>query len=167
MLPTPTYLLNGVCAPDGRIHAAVAGDPRSAFRRGCDLARPWFTVSAPRAALVIGSDALPVSASLYQAAKIASACAPLVAEGGELVLVAECAEGVEPLETVNEAIFRIGVLPRLPPGTPIHLVSGLPPSTVERTLVRPLTDLSKLVAQASSIVVIPRASQLIVADSYS
>jgi lactate racemase len=166
-LRTPTYLLNGVCAPDGLVHAAVAGDPVTAFRRGCDLARPWFTVRAPKAALVIGSDALPVTASLYQAAKIASACAPLVLPGGDLVLVAACAEGVEPLATVNEAIFRIGVLPRLPTDATIHLVSDLPRTVVERTLVRPLDSLAHLVSRASSIVVIPRASQLIVTDDNS
>jgi lactate racemase len=167
LLPTPTYLLNGVCAPDGLVHAAVAGDPRHAFRHGCELARPWFTVRAPKASLVIGSDALPVTASLYQAAKIASACAPLVAPGGDLVVVAECADGVEPLATVNEAIFRIGVLPRLPPDAEIHLVSALPRTQVERTLVRPLDSLADLISRADSIVVIPRASQLIVTDSDS
>jgi lactate racemase len=166
-LPTPTYLLNGVCAPDGLVHAAVAGDPLAAFRHGCDLARPWFTVRAPRAALVIGSDVLPVTASLYQAAKIASACAPLVAPDGDLVLVAECAEGVEPIATVNEAIFRIGVLPRLPANAKIHLLSALPRTEVDRTLVRPLDSLSDLIARAPSIVVIPRASQLIMTDGDS
>jgi nickel-dependent lactate racemase len=162
LLPTPSLLLNGVCAPDGRVHAAVAGDPIVAFRRGADLARPWFTVRAPRASLVIGSDALPVTASLYQAAKIASACAPIVADGGDLVVVAECAEGIEPLETVNEAIFRIGVLPRLPADARLHLVSALPAATVARTLLSHVTDLSELVEKAASIVVVPRASQLII-----
>lgn len=162
MLPTPTFLLNGVNAPDGLVHAAVAGDPVTAFRHGCDLARPWFTVRAPKAALVIGSDALPVTASLYQAAKIASACAPIVAEGGDLVLVAECADGVEPLATVNEAIFRIGVLPRLPRDAKLSLVSGLPAETVGRTLLDPLASPSALIARADSIVVVPRASQLII-----
>lgn len=163
LLPTPSFLLDGVCAPDGRVHAAVAGDPIAAFRRGADLARPWFTVRAPPASLVIGSDALPVTASLYQAAKIASACAPIV--GDDLVVVAECAEGVEPLETVNEAIFRIGVLPRLPSGARLHLLSALPDATVMRTLLRPVSSLSDLVQRADSIVVVPRASQLIIEPS--
>ncbi|MDQ3338557.1 MAG: lactate racemase domain-containing protein [Myxococcota bacterium] len=161
LVPTPVFLVNGVLAPDGLVHAVVAGDPRAAFRRGCDLARSWFTVRAPKASLVIASDALPVTASLYQAAKIASACAPLVADGGDLVLVAECAEGTGPLDTVNEAIFRIGVLPRLPTNAKIHLVSALPREVVERTVVRPLTTLTPLLERADSIVVVPRASQLI------
>ena len=136
-LPTPTFLLNGVAAPDGLIQAVVAGHLELAFRAGAHLARPWFHVEAPRAGLVIASDALPVTASLYQAAKIAAAVAPLVAPGGTLALVAECAEGIEPLAVVNEAIFRIGILPRLPPGASIRLVSSLDPSRVAGTLVGP------------------------------
>jgi nickel-dependent lactate racemase len=160
LLATPTFLLNGVCGPDGAIHAAVAGDPIAAFRRGADLARPWFTARAPKASLVIASDVLPVTASLYQAAKIASACAPIVAEGGRLVLVAECADGIEPIETVNEAIFRIGVLPRLPSSASIQLLSGLSEETVRRTLCDPISSID--IRTTDSIVVVPRASQLII-----
>ena len=91
--------------PDGLVHARspVIRSPRSVEARSSRVRGSRFA-----------SDALSITASLYQAAKIASACAPLVADGGALVLIAECADGVEPLATVNEAIFRIGVLPRLP-----------------------------------------------------
>lgn len=178
LVPAPTYLLNGVCGPSGSdgsagpgpgsgrgddVHAAVAGDPVAAFRAGAALARPWFTVRAPRSPLVIASDALPVTASLYQAAKIAAAAAPLVAEGGTLALVAECAEGTGPLDVVNEAIFRIGVLPRLPRGATIALVSALPPEEVARTLLTHAPSLEPLIrAAADPIVVLPRASRLLV-----
>lgn len=70
LVPTPTFLLDGVCGPDHAVHAAVAGDPLVAFRAGAELARPWFTVRARPAPIVIASDALPVTATLYQAAKI-------------------------------------------------------------------------------------------------
>jgi len=161
-VPAPTFLLDGVAAPDGLIHAAVAGDLEAAFRAGAALARPWFRVAAPRAALVIASDALPVTASLYQAAKIAAAVAPLVLPGGTIALVAECADGVEPLPIVNEAIFRIGILPRLPPGASIRLVSSLDPSTVDRTLVGHAPSIEGLLASHSGpVLVVPRASQLL------
>ena len=163
LLPAPAFLVNGVCGPDDAVHAAVAGDLVAAFRAGVALARPWFTVRAPRAPLVIASDALPVTASLYQAAKIAAAAAPLVAEGGTLALVAECADGIGPLDVVNEAIFRIGVLPRLPPGATLALVSSLPPEEVRRTLLVHAPSLEPLLRAAPDpIVVIPRASRLLV-----
>ncbi|MBA3787649.1 MAG: DUF2088 domain-containing protein [Actinobacteria bacterium] len=163
LVPAPTFLLDGVCAPDGEIHAAVAGDPVLAFRHGADRARPWFAVRGPRASVVIASDTLPVTRSLYQAAKIASAVAPLVEPGGALVMVAECADGVEPLGTVNEAIFRIGVLPRLANGVTIYLVSGLPAAIVERTLVTPAASVAAvLAAHGGAVTIVPYASQLII-----
>lgn len=161
-IPTPMFLLNGVCAPDGHVHAVVAGDLERAFREGADLARRWFTVRAPRAPIVVASDTLPVTASLYQAAKIAAACAPLVDEGGVLVLVAECAGGIGPLDVVNEKIFRIGVLPRLPRAASIHLVSGLSSESVAGTLVRHAASVADVLShRAGRIVVVPKASQLI------
>ncbi len=163
-LPTATFLLDGVCGPDDVVHAVVCGDPRLAFRDGIAQARPWFTVRAPRADLVIASDALPVSGSLYQAAKIAAAVCPLVAASGTLVIVAECSNGLgAPLATVNEAIFRIGILPRLAAGARLRLVSGLSRETVSETLVEHVASVDDLIASTTGgIVVVPRASQLIV-----
>jgi nickel-dependent lactate racemase len=162
LLSTPAFLLNGVCAPDDQIHAAVAGDLRIAFRAGAELAGPWFTVRAPRAPLIIASDALPVTASLYQAAKIAAAAAPLVAPGGTLLLVAECLDGIGPLDVVNEAIFRIGVLPRLAPGVTLSLVSSLSPADVGRTLLAHAPSVEDVLRRVPGpVVVVPRASRLL------
>ena len=158
LVPTPMFLLNGVAGPDGLIHAAVAGDRMAAFHRGAELARPWFTIRARPAALVIASDALPVTASLYQAAKIAAAASPLVEPGGELVIVAECPDGIGPVEVVNEAIFRTGILPRLPPGARLSLVSSMPPELVARTLVEYRAEIPEISGRA---LVIPKASQLL------
>jgi lactate racemase len=164
-IPTPAFLLNAVVGPDELIHAAVAGDLISAFRAGVAIARPWFTVRARPAALVIASDALPVTASLYQAAKIFAAAAPLVAENGTLVVAAECTDGIGPLETVNEAIFRIGVLPRLRPGVRLVLVSALSQTETARTLVTYAPSVDAVLAQSAPtsdpILVLPHASHLI------
>lgn len=162
LVPTPTFLLDGVCGPEGAIHAAVAGDLRQAFRAGADLARGWFTASAPRAPVVVASDGLPVTASLYQAAKIAAAVAPLVEEDGVLVIVAECADGTGPLTVVNEAIVRIGVLPRLARGVRLRLVSSLPPAVVGATLFEHAVSVADAIADhPGPVTVVPRASQLL------
>ncbi|MEP6865507.1 MAG: lactate racemase domain-containing protein [Deltaproteobacteria bacterium] len=161
MVATPKLLVNGVTAPDGQIHAVVAGDVERAFRAGCALARPWFTVRAKRAPVVIASDALPVTASLYQASKIAAAVAPLVEPDGVVVVAAECIDGVGPLETVNEAILRIGILPRLPTGARLVLVSGLEKIVVDQTLVEYGTSVLEAIGQTNRVVVVPRASQLL------
>jgi nickel-dependent lactate racemase len=161
MVRTPTFLLNGVTSPDYEVRAIVTGDIARAFRAGCDLARPWFTVRAQRAPVVIASDSLPVTAALYQAAKIGAAVAPLLEPGGTLVIAAECPEGVGPLETVNEAIFRIGILPRLPLGARIVLVSGLAREVVDQTLVEYAARIEDVIGQTNRILVVPKASQLL------
>jgi nickel-dependent lactate racemase len=161
-IPTPAFLLNGVARPDDAIHDVVAGDLVGAFRRGAALAKQLFTVRARRAALVIASDALPVSGSLYQAAKIAAATAPLLAPNGTLAVVAECPDGTGPLDVVNEAIFRIGVLPRLPPGARLVLISGLGEATTRQTLLDFAPSIDSVLASTSGpVAVVPRASQLI------
>ena len=161
LVPSTIFLLNGVCASDASVFAAVAGDPRSAFRRGVELARPQFTVRAEPADLVIASDALPVTASLYQAAKIAAAMAPLVKPHGTLLVVAECPDGIGDLEVVNEKIFRIGVLPRLAAGVRLRLLSALPNASA--SLLDPVRSASEVInQQPGSIIVAPRASQLLV-----
>jgi lactate racemase len=165
-LPTPVFLVNGVAAPDSELHAVVAGDPCTAFRHGAAMARRWFTVRAPRVGLVVASDVLPVTASLYQAAKIAAAVAALTMPGGALVVAAECADGVGPLEVVNDAILRIGVLPRLAPDTRLYLLSSLARDTVETTLMTPIASIAELLERhPGPVVVVPRASQLIIEAS--
>lgn len=162
LVPTPVFLLNGICASDGSLFAAVAGDPRAAFRRGVELARPQFTVHAEPAELVIASDELPVTATLYQAAKIAAAMAPLVKPGGLLLLVAECPDGIGGLEVVNEKIFRIGVLPRLAAGVRLGLVSGLEAAIARTTLLEPFDSITLALNQVrGSVIVAPHASQLV------
>ena len=161
LLKTPTLLLNGVCGPDGQVHEIVIGDLVTTFREGVALARPWFTVATRPAALVIASDPLPVSASLYQAAKIAAAAAPFLEPQGVLVIVAECADGVGPLEIVNEAIFRIGVVPRLPQGAKLVLISGRPREEVDRTLLEYARSVDPYLPATGRILVLPRASHLL------
>jgi nickel-dependent lactate racemase len=161
LVPTPVFLLNGVCGPDHEVRAVVAGDPHHAFRAGVALCRPWFSVAASPAPLVIASDRLPVTASLYQASKIAAAVAPLVAPHGTLVLVAECRDGIEPVDTVNRAIFELGIRPRLAPGVRVALVSSLPPDVVARSYATYLARAEDALSTTTDVLVVPRASYLI------
>jgi hypothetical protein len=85
-----------------------------------------------------------------------------VTDHGTIAIAAECCDGVGPLDVVNEAILRIGVLPRLPRGARIRLVSGLDRSAVESTLVEYAPSIASVLDEVSGpIVVVPRASQLL------
>lgn len=161
-LPTPTFLLNGITAADHQLHDFVAGDLWQAFRAGADRCRTWCTVVIERPApLVIASDVLPITGSLYQACKIAAAVAHLVEPNGRLILVAECPEGTGPIDVINRAIYQTGIAPRLAPGVTIELVSGLSDHVVTATFAKPLSKVEDCLS-ADRILVVARASSLIV-----
>lgn len=161
-LPAPPFLLNLVLDDDGVARAAVAGDVRAAFRAGAALSAPLFTVRAPRAACVVVSGRGPVTASLYQASKLVAAAAPLVADRGTVIVVAECWLGTGPLDVVNRGIFEIGIRPRLPPQHQVLLVSSLAPEVVAATYCRHVPSLeAALAAQSEPPLVLPRAGSLL------
>lgn len=119
------FLLNVVIDDRGGAQAAVAGDIRAAFRAGARACERLYRVAAPRAPVVIVSDALPTTSSLYQASKLVAAAAGLLHDGGTMIVVAACAEGIGPVDTVNRGIYELGLVPRLPPRHRIVLVSAL------------------------------------------
>ena len=162
LLPAPPFLLNLVLDDDGHARAAVAGDVRAAFRAGAALCAPLYMVRAPRAGCVVVSGRGPVTASLYQASKLVAAAAPLVADGGTVVVVAECWLGTGPLDIVNRSIFEIGIRPRLPPEHQVLLVSALAPEVVAATYCRHAASLeAALAGQAEPPLVLPRAGYLL------
>jgi nickel-dependent lactate racemase len=131
-LPVPTFLLDVIADADGHPRGAVAGDVRAAFRVGAELARPLFRVRVPASRAIVVSDALPVTASLYQASKLLAAVVPIVDDGGTVIIAAECAHGTGPLDWVNHGIYALGIAPRLPAHR-VVLVSSLPPPSVAAT----------------------------------
>ncbi|MCG8422935.1 MAG: lactate racemase domain-containing protein [Proteobacteria bacterium] len=130
MLPGQKFLLNVVFDSQDCPQAAVAGDMFQAFRAGATLCAPFYSVTSPRTELIIVSDNLPMTGSLYQASKLVAAAAELLEDGGTIVIAADCPEGVGPVDTVNKAIYEIGLAPRLPSRHRIVLVSSLKPEQV-------------------------------------
>ena len=168
MLPGRSFLLDVVLDDQGGAHAAVAGDIVAAFRAGVRACDPLYRVAAPRAGLVIVSDELPVTGSLYQASKLVAAAAGLLREGGTMIVAAECPEGIGPVETVNRAIYEIGLAPRLPAAHRIVLVSSLPREQVEPSYCAWAPSLEAALAgwSGAEATILPRASTLIV-DAYN
>jgi len=161
-LPAPPFLLNLVIDDERAARAAVAGDARAAFRAGAALCDPLYRVRAARARTVVVSGRGPITASLYQASKLVAAAAPLVEEGGTVVVVAECWLGTGPLEIVNRGIFEIGIRPRLPKHHQVVLVSSLAPEVVAATYCRHAESLDAALAGSSEPpLVLPRAGSLL------
>lgn len=166
MVPARKYLLNIVIDDFGRPHLAVAGDMDQAFRAGVRVCEPMYRVSAPRAGLVIVSDRLPVTGSLYQASKLVAATAALLREGGTVVIAAECPEGIGPVETVNRAIYEIGLAPRLPAKHRIVLVSRLAKEQVAPSYCEWAPSIEAVIAglgeEPIQATILPQASSLLI-----
>jgi lactate racemase len=164
LLPRPTFLLNAVLDDDGAARSAVAGDVALAFRAGAAQCEPLYRVTAPVSRRVVVSGRGPVTSSLYQASKLVAAAAPLVPPGGTVIVAAECSQGTGPIDVVNQAIYEIGVKPRLPADHRIVLVSGLDRADVERTYCNWAPSVEAALADAGDDppTVLPRAAALLV-----
>lgn len=168
LVPRTAHLLN-VVEVGGAIVGAVAGDLVAAHRAGVAMARPRCGVHAARADVVVVSAPLPVSGSLYQASKLIPPAGILLADGGVVIVAAECPDGTGPLAVVNEGIFALGVRRYLPPRASVMLVSGMDEGTVARTYARYAPSLESALAEAFRIVgkerprviVMPDASDLV------
>jgi lactate racemase len=162
LLPRPVFLLNAILDDDGGPRAAVAGNPRGAFRAGARLCEPLYRVTAPASRTIIVSGRGPVTASLYQASKLVAAAAPLLAPGGTIIVAAECWEGIGPLDIVNQGIYEIGIKPRLPAEHRVLLVSSLSRHEVERTYCEHAPSVeAALVDSDEPPTILPRAARLL------
>lgn len=96
------FILNVVATPDKRIELAVAGDMEKAWLeavRFCEAAR-MVELDEPAEIVIAGCGGYPKDINLYQAQKALDAAAPAVKDGGAVILVAECTEGL------GEAVFE-------------------------------------------------------------
>ena len=88
------FIVNVVVTPDGAIYRAVGGHYVAAHRAGVPAAREVFGLAATQQVdvLIVGSH--PADLDFWQAAKAIFNTQSLVRDGGSLVLVTPCPEGV-------------------------------------------------------------------------
>jgi nickel-dependent lactate racemase len=167
LLAARKFLLNVVIDDRGGAQASVAGDIRAAFCAGAQVCERLYRVAAPRAPVVIVSDALPTTGSLYQASKLVAAAAGLLRDGGTMIVAAACPEGVGPVDTVNKGIYELGLVPRLPPRHRIVLVSGLSREDVAPSYCSWAPSVESVLDELEdeAVTILPRAGSLII-DAY-
>jgi nickel-dependent lactate racemase len=92
----PSFLLNVALNKDRQITAVFAGDFHNAYERGCDYVRKnaMVAVDKPYDIVITSNSGYPLDLNLYQVVKGMSAAGRLVAEGGSIVVVADCWDGV-------------------------------------------------------------------------
>lgn len=87
-------IINVVQDANKRVVELVAGDPVKAFHRGCEAAREVYGVSIPARADIVIVDSYPADIEMWQAAKGVYTAGLVVKDGGTVILVTPCPEGV-------------------------------------------------------------------------
>ncbi|MET0623836.1 MAG: nickel-dependent lactate racemase [Pyrinomonadaceae bacterium] len=92
----PSFLINTVTDERGRVVRAYAGDWRAAHRLACAEYADSHTVriEAKRPVVVASAGGAPFDLNLIQAHKALEMASYACEEGGRIVLVAECADGL-------------------------------------------------------------------------
>ena len=92
----PTFLLNVALNRDREITGVFAGDLVAAHRVGVEFVRQTAMqpVPSPFDIVITSNSGYPLDLNLYQAVKGMSAAAQIVRPGGDIIVAAECWDGV-------------------------------------------------------------------------
>ncbi|MFH0965365.1 MAG: nickel-dependent lactate racemase [Planctomycetota bacterium] len=90
------FIVNAVPRPDGRPQAVFAGDPVLAHADGCAATVAIYGARVRERTNIVLTDAYPTDIDLRQAIKAVYAASLVVRDGGTIVLVSPCPEGVAP-----------------------------------------------------------------------
>ena len=92
----PSFIINTVVDERGRVTRVYAGDWRSAHRRACAeyVETHALPIAEKRPVVVVSAGGAPHDLNLIQAHKALEMASHACAEGGRIVLVAECADGL-------------------------------------------------------------------------
>ncbi len=88
------FVVDVVLCQDHGVTCALAGTPDRVFQQGVALARPVYEVTCPQALDVAVTSGHPYDIDLYQAVRAVEYADAVVREGGAILLVAACPEGV-------------------------------------------------------------------------
>jgi nickel-dependent lactate racemase len=91
----PDCVLNTVADASGNLVDAYAGEMNAVFLKGAEVAKDLFSLDTDLFdILLVSAGGFPKDRNLYQATKAVENCYRAVVPGGELILVAECREGI-------------------------------------------------------------------------
>jgi nickel-dependent lactate racemase len=92
----PRFSINSVVDERGRAVRIYAGDWRAAHARGCEeyLANHSAAIPATRELVIVSCGGLPYDINLIQAHKALDMAAQACTEGGTIVLLAQCRDGL-------------------------------------------------------------------------
>lgn len=93
---SPTFILNVALNRERRITGVFAGEMEAAHRAGVEFVREHAVqpVPEPFDIVITSNSGYPLDLNLYQAVKGMSAAAQIVRPGGDIIVVAECWDGI-------------------------------------------------------------------------
>lgn len=166
----PSFVINTLVDDRGQLLKLYAGHWREAHRIACQeyLASHAVTISEKRELVVVSCGGLPYDINLIQSHKALEMASYACAEGGTIILLAECRDGLgrkDFLKWFAESDAR-ALEARLRKGYEVNgqtawslltkaerfrilLVSTLPKEEVQRMRMTPCTSLSEALAQVS------------------
>jgi len=165
------FILNVVINSKKEIVAAVAGDFIEAHRKGAEHVDAMYKVPVePADAVIVSCGGFPKDINLYQAIKSLEHAIPAVKEGGSIILVAECAEGIGnkvyecwnrecrgPEEAVErfKKCFEFGghkaaIVGRAAKEFKLYLVSKLPDAESEKAFFTPVKSIEEALGKVFS-----------------
>ena len=90
------WILNTIQDGSGRLIQVVAGDPIQAYRTGAKRSFEIYQSKLPQEADIVIADSYPYDSDLWLAAKGIYASELAVKQGGIVILITHCPEGVSP-----------------------------------------------------------------------
>jgi lactate racemase len=90
------FIVNVVCTPHGEVYQAVAGHFIEAHRRGVEHAKDVFAVRVRQRCDIVVASSYPADLDLWQAGKGMMSADLMAKDGGTIILVTPCPEGVGP-----------------------------------------------------------------------
>lgn len=88
------WVVNAIMDGAGHLVGMAAGDPLLAYRAGAARSEKVYLTELPREADIVIADSSPNDAELWQAAKGVYAAGLVVRQGGVVILVTPCPEGI-------------------------------------------------------------------------
>ena len=168
------FILNAIVDDRHRIVAAFAGHVRAAHRKGCERVAERGAVPIARCAdiVLVSAGGYPLDVNMYQAQKALDNAVHAVREGGVIVWVAECREGLgsatfaswlQEAGSADEILARIerefvlgghkaAAIAAVLKKARVHLVSSLPAEAIGRVGLVPFDDLGQALAAAHEVV---------------
>ncbi len=91
-----TFLLNITLNRERQITGVFTGDTRTAYMSGCEFVRrtSMVGVDRPYDLVITSNSGYPLDLNIYQSVKGMSAAAQIVKQGGNILIAAECWDGI-------------------------------------------------------------------------